>query len=328
MMRRRDFIALLSGAAAAWPLAVRAQQPTMPVIGYLSVRTFKSEGFLLAAFRQGLGASGFVEGQNMSIEYRFADGHYEQLPAMAADLVRRRVSVIFSGGGTGAAATAATSTVPIVFSINGDAVQAGMVESLSRPGGNVTGVSNLGGDATTKRLQFMRDLLPTTTTMGFLMNPTNNAVTSQPLQLSVQAAAASLGLDLRMLEASNERDFGAVFARLAELRAGALLIGPDPYFTSRIEQLAGLALRHGIPASYQFREFAAAGGLMSYGGNISEGYRVAGTYVARILKGEKPADLPVQQVTKVELVINVNTAKALGLMVPQSLLFAADEVIE
>jgi putative ABC transport system substrate-binding protein len=328
MIGRREFIMALGGAVASWPLTARAQQPTMPVIGYLSVRTFKSEGFLLAAFRQGLATGGFVEGQNMSIEYRFADGRYEQLPAMAADLVRRRVSVIFSGGGTGAAVTAATSTVPIVFSINGDAVQAGMVESLSRPGGNVTGVSNLGGDATTKRLQFMRDLLPTITTMGFLMNPTNTAVTAQPLQQSVEAAAASLGLDLRMLEASNERDFGAVFARLAELRAGALLIGPDPYFTSRIEQLAGLALRHGIPASYQFREFAAAGGLMSYGGNISEGYRVAGTYVARILKGEKPADLPVQQVTKVELVINLNTAKALGLTVPQSLLFAADEVIE
>jgi putative ABC transport system substrate-binding protein len=325
MIGRRKFITLVGGAAAAWPLAAPAQ--AMPVIGYLSVRTLKSERILLAAFRQGLGASGFVEDQNVSFEYRFADGRYEQLPAMAADLVRRRVAVIFAGGGTGAAAKAATSTIPIVFSMNGDAVQAGMVASLARPGSNVTGASNLGGDVTTKRLQLMHDLIPAASTVGLLMNPANPA-NLQAFLRSVQAAAASLGLDLHLLEASNERDFELVFAKLAELRAGALMIGPDPYFTSRSEQLAGLTLRHGMPASYQFREFTDAGGLMSYGGNISDGYRLAGTYVGRILKGEKPADLPVQQVTKVELVINLNTAKALGLTVPQSVLYAADEVIE
>jgi putative tryptophan/tyrosine transport system substrate-binding protein len=325
-MNRRQFITLLGGAAA-WPVAARAQQPAMPVVGHLSVRTLKSERLLLAAFRQGLGAGGFVEDQNVSFEYRFADGRYDQLPAMAADLVRRRVAVIFAGGGTGAAAKVATGTIPIVFSMNGDAVQAGMVASLARPGGNVTGVSNLGGDVTTKRLQFMHDLIPAASTVGLLMNPANPA-NLQAFLPSVRAAAASLGLDLHLLEASNERDFERVFAKLAELRAGALMIGPDPYFTSRSEQLAGLTLRHGMPASYQFREFTDAGGLMSYGGNISDGYRLAGTYVARILKGEKPADLPVQQVTKVELVINLNTAKALGLTVPQSVLFAADEVIE
>jgi putative tryptophan/tyrosine transport system substrate-binding protein len=328
-MKRREFMTLLGGAVA-WPVAARTQQAAMPVIGYLSVRTLKSEASLLAAFRQGLGTGGFVEDQNVSFEYRFADGHYEQLPAMAADLVHRRMAVIFAGGGTGAAAKVATSTIPIVFSINGDAVQAGMVASLARPGGNVTGASNLGGDVTTKRLQLMHDLIPTASTVGFLMNPTNpiNAVNLQAYLRSVQAAAASLGLDLHMLEASNERDFEPVFAKLAKLSAGALMIGPDPYFTSRSEQLAGLALRHGMPASYQFREFTDAGGLMSYGGSISDGYRLAGTYVARILKGEKPADLPVQQVTKVELVINLNTAKALGISVPPSLIAIADEVIE
>jgi putative tryptophan/tyrosine transport system substrate-binding protein len=328
-MRRREFITLVGGGAA-WPLAARAQPSAMPVIGYLSVRTLKSEASLLAAFRQGLGTGGFVEGQNVSIEFRFADGHYEQVPAMAADLVRRKVAVIFAGGGTNAIAKAATSTIPIVFSINGDPVQAGMVASFNQPGGNVTGVSNLGGDVTTKRLQLMHDLIPTANDIGYLANPTNpiNPVNLQAFLKSLHAAAEGLGLDLHILEASNESDFEMAFVKLAQLRAGALMIGPDPYFTSRSEQLAGLALRHGMPASYQFREFVAAGGLMSYGGSISEGYRLAGTYTARILKGEKPADLPVQQSTKVELVINLNTAKALGVTVPQSLLFAADEVIE
>jgi putative ABC transport system substrate-binding protein len=304
-MKRRDFVTLLGGAAA-WPLAARAQQPAKPTIGYLSVRTLKSEAALVAAFRQGLGAGGFVEGQNITIEYRFADGHYDQLATMAADLVRRQVAVIFSGGGTTDAAKAATSTIPIVFSINGDPIAAGLVSSFNRPGGNMTGVTNLSGDVTLKRLQVLHDLIPTATVVGFLFNPTNPAGASVMQRGNFQAAAASLGLQLHVLEASTERDFETAFARLQELPAGALMIGPDPYFTSRSEQLAGLALRHGMPASYQFREFAAAGGLMSYGGSISEGYRVAGAYAARILKGEKPADLPVQQSTK----------------------FAADEVIE
>jgi ABC-type uncharacterized transport system substrate-binding protein len=327
-MKRREFVALLGGAAAAWPLGARAQQPAKPTLGYLSVRTLKTEAALTAAFRQGLGAGGFVEGQNVSIEYRFVDGRYDQLPTMAADLVRRQVAVIFSSGGTADAAKAATSTIPIVFSGNGDPVASGLVASFNRPGGNLTGVTNLSGDVTLKRLQVLHDLIPTATVVGLLLNPTNPAVASFTQQGNFQAAAASLGLQLHVLEARTERDFEAVFARLQELRAGALMIGPDPYFTSRSDQLAALSLRHGMPSSYQFREFAAAGGLMSYGGSISEGYRVAGTYAARILKGEKPADLPVQQSTKVELVINLNTAKALGLTVPQSMLFAADEVIE
>jgi putative ABC transport system substrate-binding protein len=326
-MRRRQFITLLGGAAATWPLAARAQESAKSLIGYLSVRTLKSEASLVAAFRQGLGVGGFVEGQNLSIEYRFADGRYEQLPAMAADLARRKVAVIFAGGGTAAAAKAATGTIPIVFSGNTDPVQSGLVRSFNRPGGNITGVSNLSGDVTDKRLQLLHDLIPTANTIGYLINPTA-PVDLEALRRRGQAAAASLGLDVHFLEAGNERDFEMAFANLQRLRAGALMIGPDPYFTSRSEQLAGLALRHAVPASYQFREFAAAGGLMSYGGSISEGYRLAGTYAARILKGEKPADLPVQQSTKVELVINLNTAKSLGLTVPQALLFAADEVIE
>jgi putative tryptophan/tyrosine transport system substrate-binding protein len=325
-LKRRELIALLGGAAA-WPIVARAQGSAKPAIGYLSVRTLKSEASLLAAFRQGLGAGGFVEGQSLSIEYRFADGRYEQLPAMAADLARRQVAVIFAGGGTAAAAKAATSTIPIVFSGNTDPVQSGLVTSFNRPGGNITGVSNLSGDVTEKRLQLLHDLIPTASTMGYLINP-SAPIDLEALRRRGQAAAASLGLDVHFLEAGSEGDFEAAFASLQQLRAGALLIGPDPYFTSRSEQLAGLALRHAVPASYQFREFAAAGGLMSYGGSISEGYRLAGTYAARILKGEKPADLPVQQSTKVELVINLNTARALGLTVPQALLFAADEVIE
>jgi putative ABC transport system substrate-binding protein len=326
-MRRRDFVTLLGGAAAAWPVMARAQQDAKPVIGYLSVRTLKSEASLLAAFRQGLGTGGFVEGQNLSIEYRFADGRYDQVPAMAADLARRRAAVIFSGGGTIDAAKAATSTIPIVFSSNGDPVASGLVASFNRPGGNLTGVTNLSGDVTEKRLQLLHDLIPTANAVGYLINP-SAPVDLEAIHRRVQAAAASLGLDVHFLNAGSEREFEMVFANLQQLRAGALLIGPDPYFTSRSDQLAGLALRHAMPASYQFREFAAAGGLMSYGGSISEGYRLAGTYAARILKGEKPADLPVQQSTKVELVINLNTAKTLGLTVPQSLLFAADEVIE
>jgi putative tryptophan/tyrosine transport system substrate-binding protein len=326
-VKRRDFITLLGGAAAAWPIAARAQQAAMPVIGYLSVRTLKSEGFLVAAFRQGLGAGGFVEGRNVSIEYRFADGNYEQLPAMAADLVRRKVALIFAGG-TGSAAKEATTTIPVVFSGNGDPVQSGIVVSLAYPGGNVTGVSNLGGDVTAKRLQLMHDLVPAASVMGFLINPNNSVYSAQDFLRNVQAAAASIGVDLYTLEASNERDFEAAFAKLAERPAGALVIGPDPYFTSRIGQLAGLALRHGVPGSYQFREFADAGGPMSYGGRISEGYRLAGTYAARILKGEKPADLPVQQATKFEFVINLKAAGAIGLTVPPLLLSFADDVIE
>jgi putative ABC transport system substrate-binding protein len=327
-MRRRDFITLLGGAATAWPLAARAQQARFPVIGYLSVRTLKSEGFLVAAFRRGIAAGGFVEGQNVTIEYRFADGNYEQLSTMAADLVRRKVAVIFAAGVV-QTAKAATATIPIVFSGGGEVVETGLVASLARPGGNITGVSNRGADVTAKRMQLMRDLVPAARSMGFLYPADPRASSNfQAFLQGVQAAASSLGIELHILNASNERDFEPAFAKLAELRAGALMIGPTPYYTARIEQLAGLALRHGVPASYQFREFADVGGLMSYGGSISEGYRLAGTYASRILKGEKPGDLPVQQVTKIELVINLNTAKALGLNISQDMLSIADDVIE
>jgi putative ABC transport system substrate-binding protein len=325
-MRRRDFITLLGGAAAAMPLAARAQQARMPVIGYLSARTAKSEAALLTAFRQGLGASGFVEGQNVAVEYRFADGRYDQLPAMAADLVRRQVAVIFSAGGTQTAAKAATSTIPIVFSTAGDPVEAGIVASFNRPGGNLTGVSNISADVTPKRLQLMHDLIPAARIIGLLINPSIRI--PLPSLNTMQGAAANLGIELPILEASSEPDFEKVFSRLGELRAGALFISADAYFTSRMDQIAGLALRHGMPASYQFREFPAAGGLMSYGGDIAAGYRVAGSYVGRVLKGEKPADLPIQQTTRVELVLNLNTAKALGLEVPTQMLALADDVIE
>jgi putative ABC transport system substrate-binding protein len=323
-MRRRDFITLLGGAAAAMPLVAGAQQGRMPVLGYLSARTAKSEAALLTAFRQGLGASGFVEGQNVAVEYRFADGRYDQLPVMAADLVRRQVAVIFSAGGTQTAAKAATSTIPIVFSTAGDPVEAGIVASFNRPGGNLTGVSNISADVAPKRLQLMHDLIPAARIIGRLINPS----IPNPSLNTMQEAAANLGIELPLLEASSEPDFEKVFSRLGELRAGGLFIGADAYFTSRIDQIAGLALRHGMPASYQFREFPAAGGLMSYGGDIAAGYRVAGSYVGRVLKGEKPADLPIQQTTRVELVLNLNTAKALGLEVPTQMLALADDVIE
>jgi putative ABC transport system substrate-binding protein len=326
-MKRREFITLLGGAAAASPLAARAQQPTVPVIGYLSSRTLKSDESTLALLRESLGAAGYVENKNVAIEYRFADGRYDQMPMLAADLVRRRVAVIVAITGPSAqAAKAATTTIPIVFSTAADPVEAGLVKSLNRPGGNITGVSNLGTEAGAKRWELLRELVPTAKTVALLVNPTSS--TAESGLKDAQAATAALGLELHVLGASSERDFDAVFDDLARLRAGALVISTDPFFTSRSEQLATLALRHAIPAIFRVRAFAVAGGLMSYSGSLTEAYRLIGTYTARILKGEKPGDLPAQQVTKLELIINLKTAKALGLAVPPNLLAIADEVIE
>jgi ABC-type uncharacterized transport system substrate-binding protein len=327
MMKRRTFITLLGGAATAWPLAVRAQQSAMPVIGVLDGRSADESTPLVAALRRGLNETGFVEGRNVAIEHHWAHGQYDRLPALAADLVRRQVTVIATSGNASAlAAKTATATIPIVFLTGADPVQAGLVASLSRPGGNLTGVTSLGVELGPKRLELLHELVPAATTIAILVNPANRSAEIQVRDM--QAAARTLGLELHILQASTEREIDAAFAALTRLRAGALVISPEAFFNSRSEQLAALTVRHAVPAIYTYREFAAAGGLMSYGGSITDSYRQAGIYVGRILKGEKPADLPVQQSAKVGLIINMKTAKALGLTVPFALLGRADEVFE
>jgi putative tryptophan/tyrosine transport system substrate-binding protein len=326
-MRRRDFISLIGGVAATWPLAAGAQQLAMPVIGYLGAGSAQSDAFRVTGFWQGLKEAGYVDGQNVTIEYRWAEDHPDRLPAMAADLVGRQVAVIVATSASASlTAKAATTTLPIVFETAGDPVKLGLVGSLSRPGGNLTGVSQLGEEEAPKRLELLHELLPTARVMVLLVNPADPLAQDQ-VRVSL-AAAQTLGLELHVLHASIERDFDAAFAKLAELRADGLTIGGAPLFTSHIEQLAALTVRHRIPAVYQRREFAAGGGLMSYGTNIADTHRLVGIYAGRVLKGEKPADLPVQQATKVELYINLKTAKALGITVPISLLGRADEVIE
>jgi ABC-type uncharacterized transport system substrate-binding protein len=327
-MRRREFITLLGGAAAVWPLTARAQQPTMPVIGFLSPATADDlHGDRINAFRQGLSDTGFVEGQNVAIEYRWAENKNNQLPALAADLVSRQVAVIAVPLSTpGAlAAKAATTTIPIVFYVGADPVALGLVASLARPSGNITGVTSLSVEVGAKRLELLHELLPNVDIIGLLVNPTSPLAEIETR--NEQAAAGKLGLKLHVLHASAESDFDGVFASLPQLHAGALIIGPDSLFTSRQKDLAALASRHAVPAVYQFRSFAAAGGLMSYGASLSD-YRQLGIYTGRILKGVKPADLPVEQSTTVQFTINLKTAKTLGLSVPQSILARADEVIE
>jgi putative tryptophan/tyrosine transport system substrate-binding protein len=329
--RRREFVALLGGAAVAplaWPLAARAQQAAVPVIGFLNSSSPDADGDRMRAYRRGLSETGYVEGRNVTIEYLWADDHNDRLSSMAVDLVRQRVNVIVTGGTPATlAAKAATATIPIVFVLSTDPVEAGLVASLNRPGGNLTGVTGLNVELAPKKLELLHELLPSATILGLLVNPTN-AIAAESEARTVQAAARTLGLQLHVLRASTERDFDSAFASLAQLRAGALVIGSDLFFTSRSEQLAALTVRHAVPSIYQFREFAAAGGLMSYGGSITDWGHQAGIHTGRILAGAKPADLPVQQATKVELFINLKTAKALGLTVPPTLLVTANEVIE
>ena len=325
-MRRREFITLLGGAAAVWPLAARAQQP-MPVVGFLNNASPDPYAPMVAWFRQGLNETGYVEGRNFAIEYRWAEGQNDRLPALSRDLVRRPVAVIAALGRNAAlAAKAATKTIPIVFQTADDPVESGLVASLNRPGGNLTGVSTLATELGPKRLELLHELVPTATVITLLINPASTNAEIQATNLT--AAARTLGLQVHVLHASTERDLETVFATLVRQRARALVISNDGLFISRSGQLGELTVRHGLPTIFQFREFTAAGGLMSYGGSVADPYRQFGVYTGRVLKGEKPADLPVQQATKVELIINLKTAKAFGLTIPLPLLGRADEVIE
>jgi len=324
-VRRREFITLLGGAVVAWPIAARAQQ-TMPVIGFLNGGSSWEYAQFAAAFRKGLSETGYVEGRNVWIEYRWAEGRYERLPALAADLVRRQVVLIAANTPATPVAKAATTTIPIVFVTADDPVAAGLVASLNRPEGNLTGVAALNVEIGPKRLELLHEAVPAARVVALLLNPTNPL--SERQSRDTQAAARSLGLQLHVLHASTERDFDRAFATLVQLRAEMLMIGADAFFVSQSEQLGALALRHAVPAIFFYREFVAAGGLMGYGGDLADAFRLVGVYSGRILKGEKPADLPVQQETKFALIINLKTAKALGITVPDKMLVAADEVIE
>ncbi|HEX9324732.1 MAG TPA: ABC transporter substrate-binding protein [Xanthobacteraceae bacterium] len=325
-MRRREFVTLLGGAVATWPLAARAQQPALPVIGFLNAASSDGYAHYVAGFRQGLAEAGYIESQNVAIEYRWAEGQYERLPALAADLVHRQVAVIVANTPAAMVASAVTTTIPIVFSSAIDPVKAGLVASLNRPGGNITGVANFDDVLGAKRLELLRELVPKAEMIGLLINPNNpNAET---IASRLQEAARTLGQQIRILNASTEGEVDAAFATLAELRIGAILVASDPFFVSRRDQIVALAARQALPAIYQFREFPVGGGLMSYGASLADAYRQLGVYTGKILKGAKPAELPFQQVVKVEMIIKLKTAKALGLTVPLSLLGRADEVIE
>jgi putative ABC transport system substrate-binding protein len=328
-VKRREFITVLGGAAAAWPLATRAQQGAMPVVGFLNAASAQSYALPLAAFLKGLAEAGYVDGRNVTIEYRWAEGRNDRLPALAADLVQRQVAVIAATSTPAAlAATAATTTVPIVFETAADPVHLGLVASLNRPGGNVTGVTQTNLEIAPKRLELLHELLPAARVMAFLIDPSNPAIAETTTNKMLEAAR-TLGLELHVLNASSESDFDAVFAKLSQLRASGLVISAGTaIFVSQSGQLGALVARHAIPSVGANRAFAVAGGLMHYGADIVDAYRLTGGYVGRILKGEKPADLPVQQATKIQLLINLKAAKALGVTVPLTLLGRADEVIE
>jgi putative tryptophan/tyrosine transport system substrate-binding protein len=327
MTKRREFITLLGCAAAAWSLGARAQQPAMPVVGFMNGGSTESQRGLLAAFRQGLSEIGYSEDQNIKIEYRWAESQYDRLPGMAADLVRRQVTVIAATGTPAAlAAKAASAVIPIVFETAGDPIRLGLVASLNRPGSNITGVTQLSSELVSKRLGLLHDMIPTATIIGLLLNPNDPRAETQ--SGDVQEAAHALGLQVHIVNASTEGEIVSAFATLAQLRAGALIVGTGEFFNRQAEQLVVLAARHVMPAIYQYRLFVVAGGLIAYGTSLTDSYRQAGVYTARILKGEKPADLPVLQPTKYELVINLKTANALGLAIPPGVLAIADEVIE
>ena len=328
-MRRREFITFLGGAATAWPLAARAQQPSMPVIGLLYPTSPDMNADRLRGFRQGLKDTGYVEGENVAIEYRWAENQMDRLPALAAELVRRQVSVIAATGGldSALAAKTATTTIPIVFSVTEDPVRLGLVASLARPGGNLTGINIFTGELGAKRLGLLRELVPAATRVAVLVNPAN-AANAESTESDVAAAARTMGLQIQIFKASTTREIDAAFVTFVRERPDALLVSGDPFFRTRRVQLANLASHHSIPATYALRDYAEAGGLMSYGSNLTDSYRQVGVYTGRILKGAKPADLPVVQASKFELLINAQTARMLGLTVPPSLLATADEVIE
>jgi putative ABC transport system substrate-binding protein len=328
-MRRREFLGVLGSLSTAWPLAARAQQPTRPVVGFLRNARPDEAAHLVAAFRKGLSEAGYVEGRNVLVEYRWTGGKTDRLPSMAADLVDRQVNVIVALGSTPAvsAAKAATTTIPIVFMLGTDPVELGLVTSLNHPGGNLTGVINLNLQLAQKWLEILHEATPATTTIALLVSPANLATTEGYIR-EIETAASRLGLKIHILYANSARDFDTVFANAKERGAGALVIVADLLFISNIDRLAALSLLHSVPTIFPFREFVAAGGLLSYGTNLAETYHLAGVYTGRIIKGEKPADLPVQQATKVELIINLKTARMLGLTVAPALLVRADEVIE
>ena len=325
---RRKFIAALGGSALAWPLAARAQQTTMPVVGFLSSRSPDNSKHLVAAFRTGLQTGGYVESENVAIEYRWAEGQYGRLPELAADLVRRGVAVLVTTGGepSAVAAKAATSTIPIVFTTGGDPVKFGLVASLNRPGGNATGVSLLTSEAEGKRLGLLKELAPNAAAFGVLINPASPGAEAQSRQ--VQEAARAIGRQIQIANAGNDPELEAAFATLIQQRATALLVTADPFFDTRRDRIVALAAQFKLPAIYQFRDYVVAGGLMSYGISLTDGYRQVGIYTGQVLKGAKPADLPVYQSIKFELFVNLKTAKALGVKISDNLLSIADEVIE
>jgi putative ABC transport system substrate-binding protein len=327
-VRRRDFIKIVAGSAAIWPIAARAQQPAMPVIGFLNSASPEAWAYLVTAFRQGLREAGYVENQNVAIDYRWAEGHYDRLPELATDLVRRQVRVIVATGGatSAVAAKAATTTIPIVFTVGDDPVKLHLVASLNRPGSNATGVALLIAELGSKRLGLLRELVPNVSLIAVLLNPDSPLAKRQLNDL--QEAARIIKQDIHILHANSEDELNLAFATIVRLQAGAIIVGSDPFFNSRRNQIVALAAQHRIPTIYEEREFAVAGGLISYGTSLADGYRQVGVYVGRILKGDEPANLPVQQLTKFELVINMKAAKALGLDVPLNFQQRADEVIE